>query len=170
VIQRLLPFWKSARKETVAGLLIAAFAVGLELLQPWPIKWLVDHVLGTRPPSVWVAKLLHAFGSGNAAGSIFSVCITIVLLALAHKAAHGLSNLLLIRAGGKLVFELRSAAFDQLNRLSLAYHDRTKVGESLYRVAYDAHAAQSLQSGAVFPAVSGILLFTGILVVMIRLD
>src|SRR5258708_7523021 len=61
-------------------------------------------------------------------------------------------------------------AFDQLQRLSLAYHDRTKVGESLYRVAYDAHAAQSLLTGAIFPSLTGGLLFTGILVVMLRLD
>src|SRR6266404_3254407 len=115
MIRRLYPFWKSARTETVAGLVVAVLAVGLELLQPWPIKWMVDHVLGNRAPSAWVAKLLHAFGTSTTAGSIFAVCLAIILLALGHKAANVISNLLLIRAGGKLVFELRCAAFDQLN-------------------------------------------------------
>src|SRR5215468_4015543 len=144
MIQRLYPFWKSARTETFTALLVAGSAVGLELLQPWPVKWLVDHILGNRPPSAWVSRLLQIFGPPKGPGPVLVICLAIVLLALMLKAAHVLSNLLIIRAGEKLVFELRCAAFDQLNRLSLAYHDRTKVGESLYRVAYDAHAGQSL--------------------------
>jgi ATP-binding cassette subfamily B protein/subfamily B ATP-binding cassette protein MsbA len=169
IAARLYPFWKPARKETLAGLGIAALAVLVELLQPWPMKWLVDYVLGGRPAPAPLSRWLFAFGhhSQAAAGVIV---LMIVILALAQKAANLASNLLLIRAGEKLVFELRCQAFDHLHRLSLAYHDRKQVGESLYRVAYDAHAAQSLLSGALVPIFTGTLLFTGILIVMLRLN
>src|SRR5258708_7866180 len=110
MIRRLYSFSKSGRTETLTGLAVPAAAVGLELLQPWPIKWLVDHVLGNRPPSARVSAWLQIFGSKHAAGPILVICLAIVLLALTLKAAHVVSNLLMIRAGEKLVFELRCAA------------------------------------------------------------
>jgi ATP-binding cassette, subfamily B, bacterial len=170
MIRRLFPFWQSARLETVLGISAGAAAVSLELLQPWPIKWLVDSILGSNPPSPWLASWLSLFGPTKSAAAVLGVSVAIVVLALGQKTTNVTSNLLLIRAGEKLVFELRCRAFDQLNRLSLAYHDRTKVGESLYRVAYDAHAAQSLLTGAIVPVLTGGLMFVGILTVMVRLD
>ncbi|NQU11879.1 ABC transporter ATP-binding protein [bacterium] len=99
-----------------------------------------------------------------------TVCLAMILLAVAHRLAHVLSNLVLIRAGAQVVLQLRCAAWDRLQRLSIAYHDRTRVGESLYRVAYDAHAAQTLLCTAVVPVISGVLILVGVLVVMLRLD
>jgi ATP-binding cassette, subfamily B, bacterial len=169
MIRRLLPYWKPGRAETFAGLGLATFAVIVELLQPWPIKWLVDYILGQHSAPDALKRWLWAFGN-TPRSAVLVVVITIVLLAAAHKLAQLASNLLVIRAGGKLVFELRCRAFDQLNRLSLAYHDRKKVGESLYRVAYDAHAAQTLLSGAIVPIFTGVLLFSGVLVIMLRIN
>ena len=54
--------------------------------------------------------------------------------------------------------------------LSLAYHDRTKVGDSLYRIAYDTQAAMSLISGGLVPLVQSVLMLAGIVAVMLRID
>jgi ABC-type multidrug transport system fused ATPase/permease subunit len=169
ITTRLYPFWKPARAGTLAGIVIACLAVCVELIQPWPIKWLVDYVIAGRPAPAPLESFLHLAGPSlrSAAGI---ATLTIILLAVIQKTAQMISNLLLIRAGERLVFELRCRAFDQLHRLSLAYHDRKKVGESLYRVAYDAHAAQSLLTGAIVPIITGTLLFAGVLVIMIRID
>jgi len=56
-----------------------------------------------------------------------TVCLSIVLLAVLNKLSNVISNLLLLRAGERIVFEIRCAAFDQLQRLSLA----TKAGRRL---------------------------------------
>ncbi|MDB6036298.1 MAG: hypothetical protein JWM99_139 [Verrucomicrobiales bacterium] len=169
IIRRLYPFWNTARPETVAGLFLAACGVGIELMQPWPIKWLVDYVLNKHAAPPLISRWLSAFGSSAFSGAA-TIAVTIVILAVLQKIIQLTSNLLLIQAGGKLVFELRCLAFDQLHRLSLAYHDRKQVGESLYRVAYDAHAAQTMLTGALAPMFSGGLLFLGVLIVMLRLD
>ena len=75
-----------------------------------------------------------------------------------------------LRAGEEIVFELRCRAFEQLQRLSLAYHDKTRVGDSLYRVAYDTHAAQTLLASVVVPIATGCVMLVGILFVMVRID
>jgi len=133
----ILAWFDSGHRRRVALLLLAS---ALELLQR-AVKWLVDYTFGKHalPPGLrhWLPSLGRA-GHGwrhHGCASRFSCC-----------GIEQLANVLAIcccwRAGEKTVFELRCQAFDQLQRLSLAYHDKTKVSESLYRVAYDAHAAQ----------------------------
>ena len=48
MLRRLYQFWRPARSATVAGLALLTLAGALELLLPWPVKWLVDCVFGTR--------------------------------------------------------------------------------------------------------------------------
>jgi ABC-type multidrug transport system fused ATPase/permease subunit len=76
----------------------------------------------------------------------------------------------LLRAGAAIVQQLRCHACDQLHRLSLSYHDRTKVGDSLYRVAYDAHAAQTLLNGALVPIVTSALVLLGAVSLMLQIN
>ncbi len=98
------------------------------------------------------------------------VCVAILALALLHKGTMLVSQFLLIRAGNCTVQKLRNAVCDRLMQLSLSYHDRNKVGDSLYRIAYDTPAAQTLLTGAVVPMVNGVILLVGITVVMWAID
>ena len=101
---------------------------------------------------------------------MLAVCVAIVLIGGIHRLTITISQLLLIRAGGQLVRRLRCRVNEHLHRLSLRYHDRSKVGDSLYRVAYDTQAAQTLLNGAVVPMLSGTVLLVGILTIMLQLD
>jgi ATP-binding cassette subfamily B protein/subfamily B ATP-binding cassette protein MsbA len=167
MLRRLYPFWRPARGDTFAGMALLLLAGLLELLLPWPLKWLVDHVFGGRPAPPWLTRLGFAPDPGRA---VAWVCGAILVLGVAHRAAQMLSQFLLIRAGLRLVRNLRLRVSDHLHRLSLRYHDRTKVGDSIYRAAYDSYAAQSLLSGVVAPVATGVVILAGILVVMVRLD
>ena len=131
------------------AILIAASAV--DLLQPWPIKWLVDYVFGQRTPPGWLRSLWPPFNTHDITGGITAVCLSMLVLALVYRAGITLGHFFLIRARARIVQQLRCHACDHLHRLSLAYHDRARVGDSLYRIAYDAHAAQSLLNGALVP-------------------
>ena len=170
MIRRLFPFWTSARKETIAGGALLIFGAMVDLLQPWPIKWLVDYVFGKQTPPDWLAKLWPALASGNAAAGITAVCVSILLLAIIHRGAITLGHFFLIRVGARIVQQLRCTACDRLHRLSISYHDKNKVGDSLYRVAYDSHAAQAMLNGAIVPAATGALLLFGAVIIMLRMN
>ena len=170
MLRRLFSYWPTARKEITVGGFLLVFAALIELLQPWPIKWFVDYVFGGQAAPAWLKSLWPSFATGNAAGGIAAVCISILVLAVVYRLALALGHFFLVRAGARIVQQLRCDAYEQLHRLSLAFHDRTKVGDSLYRVAYDAHAAQSLINGALVPMFSGGLLVIGVMVVMLRVN
>jgi ATP-binding cassette subfamily B protein/subfamily B ATP-binding cassette protein MsbA len=170
LLRRLYPYWRTARRDAWCGIALLMLAGVLELLQPWPIKWLVDYVFGGRPAPVALTTFGFRTGPANSVLAVAWVCGAIVVLAVAHKSAQMLSQLLLIRSGLHLVRNLRARMSEHLHQLSLRYHDRTKVGDSIYRAAYDSFAAQSLLSGVVAPVATGLVILTGILVVMVRLD
>ena len=165
-----LSYWRNARKETVLGGGALVFAALVELLQPWPVKWLVDYVFGSRPMPQWLKSFWPSFATGSVGGGIALVGISILVLALVYRLATLVGQFSLLRAGARIVQQLRCDACEQLHRLSLAFHDRTKVGDSLYRVAYDAHAAQTLLNGALVPMFTGGLLLIGATVVMLQIN
>lgn len=170
MVRRLTAYWKTARNETLAGAFILILVTAVDLLQPWPVKWLVDYVFGNQPAPAWLVSLWPAFGARDMAGGITAVCLSILVLALVHRLGIMGGNFFLLRAGGRIVQQLRCHTFDQLHRLSVAYHDRTKVGDSLYRVAYDAHAAQTLLNGALVPIATGALILIGAVAVMLQIN
>ena len=170
MIHRLRPFFPAARRDALAGALVLIAAAGTEVLQPWPIKWLVDYVFGSASPPSWLHGVAPFLGHSEVSSSILFVCVTVILLALALKALTLVSQLLLIRAGNTLVLQLRSKVCDHLLRMHLAYHDKAKVGDSLYRLAYDTTSLQSLLSQAVAPVATGILVLCGVTAVMLTID
>ena len=168
--RKLIPYWRPSRNQTLAGVLVLLVAAGVELLLPWPVKWLVDYVLGPQEVPEWLRRLWPAFASGDKPGAVLGVCLAGLLLAILHRAATLISQLLLISVGGRLVLELRRRGYEQFCRLSISYHDQRKVGDSLYRIAYDTHAGMTLISGALVPIVQAVIILGGIIIIMLRMD
>src|SRR5262245_26057849 len=56
LLQYARPYWRSFGLILVATLAASALAA----LQPWPLKLLVDHVLGSDPLPQWLQSLLTA--------------------------------------------------------------------------------------------------------------
>jgi len=170
MLKRLGSYWRAAKGESMAGGAVLVLAACVDLLQPWPIKWLVDYVFGNQTPPAWLTSIWPVIGTDNIAGGITAVCISILSLAIVYRCGITIGHFFLVRAGARVVQRLRCHACEHLHRLSVAYHDRTKVGDSLYRVAYDSHAAQSLINGAIVPMANGALMLIGATIIMLQIN
>jgi ATP-binding cassette, subfamily B, bacterial len=170
MLKRLGSYWRAAKGESMAGAAVLVLAACVDLLQPWPIKWLVDYVFGNQTPPAWLTSIWPVIGTNNIAGGITAVCISILSLAVVYRCGITIGHFFLVRAGARVVQRLRCHACEHLHRLSVAYHDRTKVGDSLYRVAYDSHAAQSLINGAIVPMANGALMLIGATIIMLQIN
>src|SRR4029077_3883305 len=160
VFRRLVPY---------GGLFLGAMAqvllIGLlELAKPWPLKVVVDKVLGGRPTG-W--PVLDALGAQRL---LVVACVALVVVYALLGALGVTSNYATISVGQRMVNDFRSELYAHLQRLSLAFHSRRQVGDLLYRLTADTFAIQTLTMNGFFPIVSSLVMLVGMLVVMLRLD
>jgi ATP-binding cassette subfamily B protein/subfamily B ATP-binding cassette protein MsbA len=157
-------------------LLLLLAASGASLLQPWPLKIVLDSVVGKTPPPAPVQWLLSA----AKAGSLFSdnpnlllltvLCLALLAIELLLGACNILSAYVLNAVALRLVFRLRGALFDHIQRQSLAFHDSKTVGDSLYRVTWDSYCIQAIFSEGVVPALTAGTMLLGIGLVLLTRD
>jgi ABC-type multidrug transport system fused ATPase/permease subunit len=160
------------RARLIPGLLFLLAATAVGLLQPWPLKLIVDSVLGPLPPPAALARAADtlAFTLPPPAALLAVLCVSVVALQGAAGALTLVGTRVLVSIGLRMVFRLRCRLFEHVQRLSLAFHDATPLGDSLYRVTWDTYAAQALFNAALVPAVTASTTLAGIGAVMLSRD
>src|SRR5215469_3181228 len=134
---KFLPYLKPHRLRFAWALLQVFLIAGFELLKPWPLKIVIDNVLGTKP----IAGLL---GDLDKLSLLAFACLGIVLVQIGSGGLTLLHNWTTIGVGQRMVNDLRGALYAHLQRLSLAFHSRQKVGDLMYRVTADSFAVQTM--------------------------
>jgi ATP-binding cassette subfamily B protein len=160
VLQRLRPY-----RLAFAGAILQVLLLGLlELAKPWPLKIVVDNVLGARPLPGW-------WGTGWKVEQILLLACLLLVAVYALLGVLGVtSNYATITVGQRMVNDFRSELYAHLTRLSLAFHSRRQVGDLLYRLTADTFAIQTLTMNGFFPILTSFVLLTGMIVVMVRID
>ena len=140
LLKYLWPHWRALSVVVVT----TAVAVGLEVLRPWPTKILVDQVLGQQPvPEVVTRALLWLPGPDGVRGLLFWVCAATVLIFFAGTLTAMATMSASVRLGQRMVFDLGADLFAHLQRLSLLFHSRRAVGDTIARVTGDPYGLQS---------------------------
>lgn len=146
------------------GLVQVAALSALELLKPWPLKIVLDHVLVADADS-------SAGWAGFSPGAVLALAsLGLILVYALLGAVTVLHNRTTISIGQAMVHDLRGHLYAHLQRLSLQYHARARLGDLIYRVTNDTYALQTLAMNGLFPAISATLLLAGMFIVMLRLD
>lgn len=123
------------------------------LLDPLLLKWLIDRVL---PKKDFHLLLIAAGGF-----------LGIYICRLGFSALAGLINFQTVQ---NLVFRIRLSILEQMNRLSLDYHESTPVGEKLYRMEQDVDQVSELGSSLVPYALQTIVNSIFVVTTMFVLD
>ncbi len=131
----------------VALALLSCAEVAFRVALPWPMKAVVDHVLGETMPPQW---MIQAAGSGREAWLAFAVVAGMVVqvahqaVLMAHTRVHTITGHLVTR-------DLRQRLFMHLQSLSLRHHSKLPVGEAVYRLQADAGFLEQLLLRGVLP-------------------
>ncbi|MBM3571610.1 MAG: ABC transporter ATP-binding protein [Alphaproteobacteria bacterium] len=160
---RVLPYLKPYRWPFVWAFTLIFLTTGFELLKPWPLQVVIDHVLGGKAaPSYLIAE--------SPAALLVLACVAMVIVQIGLSGITLLYNYLTIKIGQNMVNDLRGRLYAHLQRLSLMFHSRRQVGDLLYRLTADSYAMQSLIMNGILPMLSATVLLIGMFVIMIRLD
>ncbi len=167
-VRRVLGYLRPYRWQAALVLLLVAAGNVLALLMPWPLKVVVDHVLAGQPLPPWLAARLPAALAEP--GALLAAAVIAAVLFEVSAAALGFAeNYVSIDAGQRMVNDLRADLYAHLQRLSLAFHSRQRVGDLIHRVLADTFALQSLVMNGFLPALSAATMLAGMAVIMVRL-
>jgi ATP-binding cassette, subfamily B, bacterial len=164
MLKLLLPYLRPYRAWLVWALIQILLIAGFELLKPWPLQVVIDNVLGGKPFPLTALR-------GQPAGRLLVLaCLGIVVVQLGSGGLTLLHNYTTIGVGQNMVNDLRGALYGHLQRLSLAFHGRQRVGDLLYRVTADSFAVQTMIMNGALPILSAVVLLAGMLVILFPLD
>ena len=164
MLTKLLPYLRPYWWRVAWALLQVFLIAGFELLKPWPLQVVIDNVLGGKPFPI------AALSPISPTGLLLLACLAIVIVHLGAGALTLLHNYTTIGVGQRMVNDLRGALYAHLQRLSLAFHNRQRVGDLLYRITADSFAVQSMIMNGVLPILSAAVLLGGMLFVLLPLD
>ena len=167
MLRRVLVYLKPHSGRMAVGIVLTVAGVGVELLKPIPLAIVLDTVLQGRPLPATLAPWLSGVPSNLLLGG---AAVAIVLLALLAGALTLASNYLTIDVGQRMVNDMRVDLYAHLQKLSLKFHYRQRVGDLLFRVMADTFSVQSLVMNGFLPLFTSALMLAGMFVVMARFD
>ncbi|MBM4243964.1 MAG: ABC transporter ATP-binding protein [Deltaproteobacteria bacterium] len=164
-LRRISPYLRPYRAR-LAGAVGLVFLISLaEVAKPWPLKVVVDNVLGGKPLA------LAGYPDDMTATTLLGLAaIGLVILYLLIGLLQVVSNYVTIDIGQRMVDDFRSELYQHLQRLSLRFHHVRSAGDLMYRLAADTFAIQTLTMNGLFPTISALVMLVGMLIVMARLD
>jgi ATP-binding cassette subfamily B protein/subfamily B ATP-binding cassette protein MsbA len=137
------PYWLLS----LGGILLTMAGIALNLLKPWPFKYIVDGVLAPQgtPEALKARQWLEAtFGGAEPATLILWLCLALVVVSLLWGAINMAANYCFIQVGLRALLKLRTDLYSCLQALPLKFHDARRSADSSFRVAYDSQSIQTL--------------------------
>ena len=157
-------------KSLALGVLVVAGGSIADLLQPWPLKIIIDTVLRGHVGKGWLNDFVR-----DAAGNDPLDILRFAALAVLGIAALGAScsyaeKSLTTTIGQKVMHELRRTLYAQIQRLSLAYHDHKQTGDLISRVTGDIDSVQGFLASGLLSTLVSLLTLFGMIGVMFSIS
>jgi ATP-binding cassette, subfamily B, bacterial len=153
----------------VGGALVLVVAA-TDIAAPWPLKVIVDNVLRGSPLSGVVGDLFDSLPGSGENAILTAAVVLLITLVLVNAAADYLSSYVLDGIGQRVMADLRGEVFTHLQRQSLLYHDRQRLGDLMTRITSDVAQVQDMLVTSLSVLIPNVTVLVGIVVVMFVVD
>jgi ATP-binding cassette subfamily B protein len=140
-----------------------------DLLTPWPLKLIFDHVLLDKPVPHVLSPLWSLLHNQKVALTI-ALSFGILLTAACKGTFAYLQLYQTARVGLQFVSVLRRELFAHLQSLSLSFHSRAKSGETLINVTSDTNTLKDVLGGNLFDLAGQVLTLVGMFAILFWLN
>jgi subfamily B ATP-binding cassette protein MsbA len=138
---------------------------------PWPLKIILDNVVGTHKLSPEMTHLLGPLLRGEGKMKIAeAAAIAAVLIALIGAAMSYIANYYTTSVGQWVANDLRLKTYHHLQQLSLKYYDTHETGTLLSTVTADVQTIQGFASSSTLGIIVDMFTIIAMLVVMLWLN
>ncbi len=150
-----------------AGLSFVEVALGA--LAPWPLKAIIDNVLGGQPLPAWIRAGLGGLDD-TPIRLLIVVTVAGLALQLGSQIVSAVHTQVMVDTGQRMVLDLRRRLFAALQALPLRHHVHTSTSDAVFRVEIDAYCIDNLVMKGVFPLASAALTLLVMFVILLRLN
>jgi ATP-binding cassette subfamily B protein len=160
------PHLREHRLRIAVGFVALAADVLFRLLEPWPVKLVIDAVsrsLGAtlrRPGPALEASTQTLLLCGGA----------IVVISVVRAIANYWSAISFALVGSRVAFDLRARTFRHVQSLSMRHHTRASSGDTVQRLVSDVSRLQDVAVNAGLPMLGNAVTLLAMTVIMLWLD
>jgi ABC-type multidrug transport system fused ATPase/permease subunit len=143
----------------------------MSLAAPWPLKIVLDNVVGSHKLPSWLDDVLKPVLAGSSKMEIAAAAaIMVVVIALVGALASYIANYYTESVGQWVANDLRMRTYHHLERLSLGYFDSHQTGALLSTITTDIQTIQGFASSSTLSIVVDLLTILGMLGIMFWLN
>jgi len=166
IIKLLHPY----RRHLAFGLLAITGESIASLLEPWPLKIVLDNVIQNKTSHGWLYKVIeHTSGAGHRNALLFA-CAAVLIIALIDAVCSYAEKYLTTSVGQWVTHDLRTRVYTQVQRLSLSYHDHQPTGDLISRVTSDIDSIQAFIVSGLLGIIVNVVTLVGMIGVMFYLN
>jgi ATP-binding cassette subfamily B protein len=169
IFVQLWPYIRKHRVLALGSLLALLLQVGLQTLEPWPLKFIFDHVIQFkrhgRLPGLWAATERL-----DPTTVVTLAAVSFVLLVALRALAGYASAVGFAVVANRVLTEVRGVLYRHLLGLSLAYHTRARGGDLIVRIIADVNQLKQITINAALPLAADMLLVAGMVGIMLWMN
>lgn len=140
------------------------------LLQPWPLKLVLDEVFKGHGDKSSVPHVVRNFFGSSQLATVKFACIAVIAIAVIDAISTYAEKYLTTSVGQWVTYDLRRSIYAHMQRLSLAFHDQNRTGDLISRVTSDVNDIQSFIASGLLSSVINVLTLVGMIGVMFWLN
>jgi len=152
------------------GLIAVLGETVADLLQPWPLKIVLDNVLKSHTEHGWLTRIIYEIAGTNRIAILKFAAISVLAIAVLDAIASYADKYLTTSIGQWVMHDLRRTLYSHIQRLSLAYHDQKETGDLLSRITSDIDAIQSFLASGLLSSIVNVFTLVGMVGVMLYLN
>jgi ABC-type multidrug transport system fused ATPase/permease subunit len=135
----------------------------MSLAAPWPLKVVIDNVVGEHQLPEWLAWLRDFPLAQSRMGLALLAALGTVVIAVLGAIASYIDNYYTESVGQWVAHDLRIRVYDHLHRLSLTFYDKQQTGPLLSTITSDVATVQDFASSATLGILVDLLTIIGML-------
>jgi ABC-type multidrug transport system fused ATPase/permease subunit len=170
-----IPLIRSLVRPYRATLMIILAAMLVETAMsvagPWPLKVILDNVVGSHKLAPWLDDVLRPILSGSSKMQIaVAAALAALLIAVLGAIAQYIANYYTNSVGQWVANDLRQRTYHHLQQLSLSYYDSHETGTLLSTITSDVQTIQNFASSSTLGIVVDLLTIIVMLFIMFALN
>lgn len=154
----------------VLGLIAIAGESAADLLQPWPLKIVLDDVLRSHTSHARAMRIIHQLVGADKIAVLKFACALVLAIAVLDAICTYSEKYLTTSVAQWVSYDLRLTIYSHIQRLSLAFHDNQRTGDLISRVTDDIENIQSFIMNGLLGVLINVMTLVGMVAVMFWLN